>query len=309
MIMNIRLNILSGLVVALLVGPGSAVQAARLTEAPLVDAAWLAQHLESDDLVIVDLRDPVDGVSAYDAGHVPGAVSAPYVGYEWRETVGGVPGMLPPVENIAARIGALGIDGDSHVVLLSDGVDSSEFGKATRVYWTLKVLGHDAVSILDGGFRAWVAAGEPVTEVASSRPAADFVADFQPQLLASADQVRAAIDSPTELVDGRPVAQYRGLQKTNAVLALGTVPGSVNIPHSEVYDGISFADSALINRLSSAVGVESGEPTITFCNTGHWASIAWFALSEVAGHPDTAMYDGSMADWTRDAANPVIVLN
>lgn len=300
---------LIGPMFALLIGLAPAAQAERLTEAPLVDAAWLAEHLNAKDMVIVDVRDSVDGVSAYDAGHVPGAISAPYTAYGWRQKVDGVPGMLPPVEMIATRIGALGIDNDTQVVILSEGANSTEFGKATRVYWTLRVLGHDAVTILDGGYRAWLAAGNPTVTPATPPQPATFIAKFQPQLVATTDQVRAAIGQGVNLVDGRSEAQYRGLEKSPVARIPGTLPGAVSLPHSGVYDGTAFAGHDAVARLATLAGVKETQPTITFCNTGHWASIAWFALSEVEKQPNVAMYDGSMADWTRDPANQVVVKN
>lgn len=283
--------------------------AERLTDSPLVDPAWLAANLDDPALVVVDVRDPINGVSAYDAGHVPGAVSAPYARRGWREMVDGVPGMLPPVPTIADKIGKLGISADTQVVILSDGANSTEFGKATRVYWTLKVLGLDAVTILDGGYRAWVAAGQPVTTAAAVPEPATFTADLQPQLLATMDEVRAALDQPVNLLDGRPQAQYRGQKKSPVARVAGTLPGAVNIPHSQVYDGTRFASPDAVRALAKAAGIDEGRPTIAFCNTGHWASIAWFALSEVGGYADVAMFDGSMAEWTRDPANPVAVMN
>lgn len=302
------MRILSILAVTLWAGVAPA-HAERLTEAPLVDAAWLAAHLDNPALVVIDVRDPVDGVSAYDAGHVPGAVSAPYVGHGWRAEVDGIPGMLPPVDVIAGRIGQLGVGADSQVVVLSDGVNSTEFGKATRVYWTLKVLGHDAVAILDGGFRAWTAAGLPVSTEARAPTPARFAATLQPDLLASQAEVRAALDQPVNLLDGRPEAQYRGQEKSPVARVAGTLPGAVNIPHSKVYDGTRFASPETVRALAAAAGIDAMRPTIAFCNTGHWASIAWFALSEVGGYADVAMFDGSMAEWTRDPANPVALLN
>lgn len=283
--------------------------AERLTDSPLVDPAWLAANLDHASLVIVDVRDPVDGTSAYDAGHVPGAVSAPYARRGWRDMVDGVPGMLPPLPTIADRIGKLGISADTQVVILSDGANSTEFAKATRVYWTLKVLGHDAVTILDGGYRAWVAAGQPVTTAATAPAPATFTAILQPQILATLDEVRAALDQPVNLLDGRAEAQYRGQEKSPVARVAGTLPGAVNIPHAQLYDGTRFASPDTVRALAKAAGIDEGNSTIAFCNTGHWASIAWFALSEVAGFKDVAMFDGSMAEWTRDPANPVAVMN
>lgn len=294
---------------ASLLAAGSA-QAAGLTDRPLVDAAWLEGHLDAEGLVVLDIRDtPKDGANPYAAGHVPGAVAAPYAAYGWRAEVNGVPGMLPPVETLEQKIGALGIDEDTHVVIVPAGENASDFGSATRIYWTFKVLGHDEVSILEGGHKGWTAAGKPVSTDAVTPSAVAFKADFRPQLIADAKDVRAAIDSEVELVDARPTDQYLGQSKSGVAKAPGTIPGSANIANDLFYDGATgdFAEKAAIDALLEQVGIAKDAPQIAFCNTGHWASVAWFGLSEVAGRKDVSMYDGSMAEWTQDPANPVVV--
>lgn len=294
---------------ASLAAVGSA-QAAGLTDRPLVDAAWLDQHLGNERLVVLDIRDtPKDAADLYAAGHVPGAVAAPYATYGWRAEVNGTPGMLPPVETLEQKIGALGIDPDTHVVIVPAGETATDFGSATRVYWTFKVLGHDEVSILEGGHKGWTAAGKAVSTDAVSPAAAAFKAEFRPQLLASAADVKAAMDTPVELVDARPTAQYLGQQTAPVAKAPGTIPGAANIANDLFYDGKSgkFADKAAIDTLLEQVGIAKDAPQIAFCNTGHWASVAWFGLSEVAGKQNVSMYDGSLAEWTKDAANPMVV--
>ena len=81
----------------------------------------------------------------------------------------------------------------------------------------------------------------------------------------------------------------------------------MNIQHSDLYsaDYATFARPETVKALSEAVGLATGEENIAFCNTGHWASVAWFGLSEVLGNKNTSMYDGSMAEWTADPARPV----
>jgi len=234
-------------------------------------------------------------------------VVAPYATAGWRTEINGIPGMLPPVENVAKLIGDLGIDNNDHVVIVPWGTDSSEIGGATRVYWTFKYLGHDAVSILDGGWRQYDAKGgervaEPVTPVA-----VDFPYEVQPQLRATTEDVVAALESGTKLVDGRPEEQYLGQGKSPVARVAGTLPGAVNIPHSAFYSAeyASFALPETIAALAEGVGLAEGEDNIVFCNTGHWASIAWFALSEVGGNKNTSMYDGSMAEWAADPARPI----
>jgi thiosulfate/3-mercaptopyruvate sulfurtransferase len=287
----------------------TAVHAERLTDKPLVDAAWLTSHIGDKSLVVIDIRDtPKDAANPYVAGHVPGAISAPYSA-GWRATVNGVPGDLPPLEQIQGLIAGLGVNDDTQVVIVPAGTDASEFGSATRVYWTFKVLGHDAVTILDGGWNAWTKASAEVSTDAVTPAAGDFKATLRPELIAEAKEVKDAIDNDTTLVDARSVAQFIGQEKTNTVKELGTIPTAVNINFDKFYDkaNASFASADAIAKLAKEAGLTQDSDFIAFCNTGHLASIAWFGLSEIEGFKKVRLYDGSMADWTNDAANPVII--
>lgn len=291
-------------VVALAV-PAFAEQAAG----PLVDAAWVRSHLGQENVVILDIRDKVAETDLGDKPYIPGAVVAPYSTAGWRTEVNGVPGMLPPLEQITKLIGDLGIDNDDHVVIVPWGTDSSEFGGATRVYWTFKYLGHDEVSILDGGWRQYDAAGgERTAEPAKPEPA-QFSYELREELLATTDEVQEALKAGTALVDGRPVDQYEGKAKSPVVRTAGTLPGAVNIVHSSLYSGEYALASTpeTVKALMEKAGVGTDEKNIAFCNTGHWASVAWFGLSEIAGNKNTSMYDGSMAEWTADESRPVEV--
>lgn len=274
---------------------------------PLVSADWVIEHANSDDVVIVDIRANVAETDLGDSPYIANAVVAPYNTAGWRTEIDGVPGKLPGTEDITALIESLGIDNDDHVVIVPWGTNSTEFGSATRIYWTFRYLGHDSVSILDGGWRQYDAVGgarvaEPLTAEVS-----DFEVELNEALLATTEEVVAALEDGTKLVDGRPAEQFRGETKSPVAAAAGTIPGSVNLPHSEFYseEFALFAQPETVEALVAAVGVGSDEANITFCNTGHWASVAWFGLSEVLGNEQTAMYDGSMAEWTQNPELPL----
>ncbi|MBS8275691.1 sulfurtransferase [Thalassospira tepidiphila] len=304
-----RSLILSAVAAVTFVFAGSAAQAERLTEKPLVDANWVEENLDNPSLVVVDIRSMTKDGNPYDAGHIPGAVYAPYGKFGWRAKVDNVVGMLPPVDVISKRIGALGIDNDKQVVVVPAGQNSSDFGSATRVYWTFKVLGHDAVTILDGGQRAWLAAGKAVSTDPVSPRAVAFNAEFRPELLATADDVAKARENGVELVDARPVSQFTGQAKSGVVARPGAVPGAKNIPQSQFYsdqDG-AFVAADVIENLVADAGVSKDAKEITYCNTGHWASVAWFGLSEVMGNKNTAMYDGSMTEWAADPNREMVI--
>jgi len=293
--------------VAISLALAGAVQAGSLTDQPLVDSGWLKDTLGNESLVVVDIRAPSKDADFYSVGHIPDAVSAPYGKFGWRATENGIVGQLPPVEEISARIGSLGIGNDDHVVIVPFGQNSSDFGTATRVYWTFKVLGHDNVSILDGGMEAWTKAAGEVSTDSVMPEAATFAADFRPELIADAAEVAVAKQSGVALIDARPMDQYLGKSKSPVARVAGTIPGAVNIQQSEFYDSqsLSFVGKDKIAGLVDKAGLSTDAEEITFCNTGHWASVAWFGLSEVLGNKKTKMYDGSMADWTSDQSRPV----
>lgn len=282
-----------------------ATHAAEVT--PLVTAEWLKANAADENVVVLDIRDNVAETDLGDLPYLAHGVVAPYGSAGWRTEIEGVPGQIPAPEQIADLIGGLGIDGDDHVVIVPWGTDSTEFGSATRVYWTFKYLGHEEVSILDGGWRQYDAQGgervaEPVTPVA-----VEFPYEIQPELRATTADVEAALEAGTKLIDGRPQEQFLGQSKSPVARVAGTIPGAQNLPHSEFYSAeyASFALPETVLALAEGVGLAANEHNIVFCNTGHWASVAWFALHEVGGNANTAMYDGSMAEWTSDPARPV----
>jgi thiosulfate/3-mercaptopyruvate sulfurtransferase len=304
-----RSLILSAVAAVAFAFAGSAAQAERLTDKPLVDANWVEQNLDHPSLVVVDIRSLTKKGSPYEAGHIPGAVYAPYGKFGWRQKVDNVVGMLPPVDVISERIGSLGIDNDKQVVIVPAGENSSDFGSATRVYWTFKVLGHDAVTILDGGHRAWLAAGKAVATDPVAPTAVAFNADFRPELLATADDVAKASSEGVGLVDARPVEQFIGQAKSGVVARAGAVPGAKNIPQSKFYSDKegAFVAADVIESLVSEAGVSRDGKEIAYCNTGHWASVAWFGLSEVMGNKNTAMYDGSLTEWAADPNREMVI--
>jgi thiosulfate/3-mercaptopyruvate sulfurtransferase len=128
---------------------------------PLVDAAWLAARIGQPELVILDVRGPYSRQSRVDylRGHIPGAIYSSYEKGGWRTTdAAGINGQLPAIEKLETMLGELGVDNRSHVVIITAGGRARDTASGTRIYWTLKVLGHESVSLLDGGMNAWLAA-------------------------------------------------------------------------------------------------------------------------------------------------------
>lgn len=273
------------------------------TSPALVDSTWLKGNLNQPDLVLLDVRSPpADQL-------IPGSVQADY-GRGWRARVGDAPGHLPDTTALEQLIGGLGIGNDDHVVLIASGASVSDIGNATRVYWTFKALGHDRVSVLDGGIEAWQAQPDvPLTDQPATRPAKSFRADTRPALRATLAEVEAAVAGQTAtLLDSRNEAQFKGGVRSPAARVGGTLPNAVHLDSAAVYSpgNLSFATPDAIARLVEDIRIDStsGAPVV-FCNTGHLASVLWFALSELGGVKSARLYDGSMSEWTSDPDRPV----
>ena len=294
------------LAVAVLIG-AFALPAAAEPAAPLVSPQWLQAHLSDPAIVVLDIRSAIDGggADAYAKGHVPGAVHSDYDKAGWRVTHNGVPFMLPTLPELEKLIGETGIDEDSRVVVVPAGVHATDFGSAARVYWTLKIAGHPAVSILDGGFAAWQAASYRVESGRNPPSPKIFTAKLDARLLAEVAEVeKVEKTGGATLLDARPASFFAGKQKAPASKTYGHIPGALNLDSASFYDAASNRLRSKDELAAIAAAVPAG-PVVSYCNTGHWAATDWFVLSEILGQRDVKLYDGSMVEWTADGRRPI----
>lgn len=271
---------------------------------PLISPDKLAQRLNEPDLLILDVR---PGREAFEAGHIPGAVHSDYAADGWRVSRGGAGGLLPDATDLSALFGRLGLRPGQHVVVVSAGTGANDFNAAARVYWTLKVAGHQPVWLLDGGFSGWTRDPSRPVEAgpAQPRPASEYPVTINAALRAEIADVEGAIDGRSAtLVDGRSAAAFEGREKSPQARVGGRLPGAILADMTGAYD-------ANANRLRPREELErffakvpEGE-AISYCNTGHSAAGNWFVLSEILGRPGVKLYDGSMTQWTQDPARPV----
>ena len=243
------------------------------------------------------------GRDGYLAEHVPGAVFADLPN-ALSDPGGRFAFTLPTAEQFGTAAGGLGIGDDTHVVVY----DTANNAWATRVWWLLRVFGHDAVSVLDGGLAAWTAAGHPVeSDPVAAAPAA-FTARFRPELVADKDEVRRLSASGGAVVNALDPGTFRGEAEKNPYPRRGRIPGSTNLPFSTLLDPATgrFLDPAALRAALQAGGVLSGERTVTYCGGGVAATLPAFAAYLIDG-TELAVYDGSLSEWTADLSLPVEV--
>lgn len=257
---------------------------------PLLEPVGLAAILEAAPGVRVI---QVSGPTGRD--HVPGTIHSAYA--DWRGPAEN-PGQLPATPALQALVQSLGIEADTPVVVVHEGTSPTDMGSATRVYWTLKSLGVTDVAVLNGGLTGWRAAGLPVEAVETAAPPSTFAPDLSDRWRITTAEIAAVIDEggAAQLIDARPSGFFEGLLWT--VARPGTVRGASSLPFETWFDG----NRMITPDAATAIVVENdlgATPlTVSFCNTGHWASINWFVMSELAGIDDVRLYAESMAEWS-----------
>lgn len=275
-------------------------------EDALVSTAWLAGHLRDPDLRVVDgtyylPNVPRDADAEFLERHIPGAVRFDIDAI--KDEKNPLPHMLPPPALFAAKVGALGIGDETRVVAYNaDGASA-----AARVWWMLRVFGHDKVAVLDGGLPKWLAEGRPVESGPARPQPAVFTARFRPELVRGLEEVRAELASGrATIADARSSGRFSGAEpEIRPGLKSGHMPGAKNLPYPDILaaDG-TYLPPAEIARRFAAAGIDAARPVTTSCGSGVTACILALGLY-LAGKKDAAVYDGSWTEWGGRDDTPV----
>ncbi|HKS51623.1 MAG TPA: sulfurtransferase [Pseudonocardiaceae bacterium] len=268
----------------------------------LVTADWAEQNLDTDGVVFAEVD---EDTTAYDAGHIPGAVKI-----NWKTE------LQDPVIRDFVDKGAFekllsdkGISNDDTVVLY--GGNNNWF--AAYAYWYFKLYGHDNVKLLDGGRKKWELDGRPLTTDEVSRPATSYTAkqDQDTSIRAFRQEVVDAIGNKN-LIDVRSPDEFAGKILAPAHLPQevaqrpGHIPSALNVPWSKAAneDGTFKSDDEL-RALYGAAGLDDSKATIAYCRIGERSSHTWFVLHELLGHSDVKNYDGSWTEYGSLVGAPI----
>lgn len=278
----------------------------------LVDAAWLRDHLTDPSVRVLeatvhlrregDRMVRVSGRPEFDQGHIPGAQFADLI-EALSDTSNPLPFMLPSPDQFAREVGRLGVSNEHRVICY----DRAQGTWATRLWWMFRAFGHDHVAVLNGGYRAWLAAGFPVEVTATVPAPTTFVARPRPAMVAGKREVLAAIeDGAVCTINALAPEVHRGEAGTYA--RRGRIPNSVNVPAMSLFDPETglLRPPAELKALFDAVGATSRERVILYCGGGIAATVDAFVLT-LLGHDNVAVYDGSLTEWMADESLPVEV--
>ncbi|MBH8551356.1 sulfurtransferase [Nostocaceae cyanobacterium CENA357] len=263
----------------------------------VVSQAWLFEHLDDPQVVIVDCRfslaNPQLGQQQYQTSHIKGSyyldlnqdLSSPVGQHGGRHP-------LPNLNDLTNKLATIGINFQKTLVVA---YDDFRLAFASRLWWLLRYLGHEQVAVLNGGFTEWQQVGYPITSDIPQPQKATFVPQINPELLVDIEVVKSRKDLPqVVLVDSRESDRYLGEREPIDKIA-GHIPGAVNYPWQEVTNSSGQLLSPAEQNLRWQK-LQNAEEILVYCGSGVTACVNLLSL-EIAGIHTGKLYAGSWSDW------------
>jgi thiosulfate/3-mercaptopyruvate sulfurtransferase len=262
----------------------------------LVDSAWLAQHLTDPNIRIVDIR-----ARGYGDGHIPEAV---FVDSNWIRNPKAPPTFLPTPQEFEALMSKLGISNNTRVIAY----DERGGIYAARLWWILNYYGHSNVALLDGGWVKWAADARPTSATTPAPAPATFRVKPGTVKVATAEQVKAAINSPAmKLIDARTQGEIDGKDLRN-IKRGGFIESSIPVYWEDTLDPVTktFKPAAEIVKLYRDKGIGANDNVTVYCQVGMRASHDIFTLALIGHDPSKlANYYGAWEEWGNRDDTPI----
>jgi thiosulfate/3-mercaptopyruvate sulfurtransferase len=271
----------------------------------LVSTDTLAAHLDGSWAIVdcrYDLRNENWGLEQYRAAHIPGAVYASLSHDLAAPTGTNGRHPLPSAEQVAATFGRLGIGEGAQAVLYDQ--ETGMF--ASRMWWMLRYMGHDAAAVLDGGWKKWTREGRPTRSGDETRPAATFTPRPRAGMRLDVRDIEAKVrDRSALLIDARGPERFEGQSEPLDRVA-GHIPGAVNHHYTWniASDGTMLPAETLRENFEKVLGDRAPGEAVMYCGSGVSACLNLLAM-EVAGLRGTPLYPGSWSEWSSDPARAV----
>jgi thiosulfate/3-mercaptopyruvate sulfurtransferase len=267
----------------------------------LISAHELASRSSDPQWLVIDCRFDLanadSGEAAYRAGHIPGAVYA-HLDRDLSDPITPSSGRhpLPNPARFARTLGDWGVTHETQIVAY----DADNGAYAARLWWLMRWVGHRAVAVLDGGLKAWMAAGMPTSTQIPTRRPTQFDAKPDRSLWLDAEEVAHKLRAGWRLLDARAPERFAGKVEPIDPVA-GHVPGAVNHPLGSnlTADARFLTPDELSARYTKSQGGVADTQTIAMCGSGVTACHLLLAM-EIAGKPGGKLYAGSWSEWIRD---------
>ena len=279
------------------------------TPSLFVTAEWLAEHLDDENVQILDTRMLPAGQEStrdidaeYLAEHIPSAVFFNIEALSDHTTP--LPHMLPRAETFAVAMRELGVCADKHLVVY----DTGNLFSAPRAWWMLNYFGAEKVSILAGGLAGWKQAQLPLSHEPVVLPESDFAANINPDWVVKrlTDVLLISHEGGAQIVDARAANRFHGeVDEPRPGLRRGRIPGSLNVPWDHLVRDGQLKPAAELRDVFAQQGVDLEQPIIGSCGSGVTAVVVLLALTSL-GVKDLALYDGSWGEWGSRNDLPVV---
>lgn len=255
----------------------------------MTDAQWLKDNLDKVD--VIDARAEKD----YNNGHIPGAVNAP-----WQNLcdMQGKPGeagwgVVLPQDELAAKIGALGISGEKPVIVYAQ---PPGWGEEGCVLWILKIAGIKDAKMLDGGYAAWQTAGNETSKDVVKTTAVPFKIDGVDESLTASMEFINKNMGKIKIVDSRSEKEYKGAADFGEARG-GHLPGAINIPFESMFNqDKSLKDFDQLSQMFKEAGLKPGDEIVTYCTAGIRSGYMALVM-RAAGFEKARNYDASFYEW------------
>jgi len=261
----------------------------------LIEAEQLNGQLNDERLLLIDMSNP----DSYSAAHIPGAVNLPYAAIVRAVPPAG--GLLPTESELSEILSAIGLTEDKQVVAY----DNEQSGRAARLLWTLDVLGHSGLSLLNGGLSAWESAKLPLANGIETPTPSRYQARFA-NLDALADKAYILSrlgQNDFAILDARTPAEYAGLDVRAA--RGGHIPGAVNLNWLDCIDNaLRLKPDNELRAMLAQRGLQAGKEIVMHCQTHHRSSHSYWMLKHL-GYPRIRGYAGSWSEWGNSDDTPV----
>ncbi|WP_213715551.1 3-mercaptopyruvate sulfurtransferase [Cedecea lapagei] len=264
-----------------------------------VASDWLAEHINDDDIQILDARMAPAGQEAlrdmpaeYRAGHLPGAA---YFDIEaLSDHTSPLPHMMPRAEAFAVAMRELGVSSDKHLVVYDEG----NLFSAPRAWWMLRTFGVERVSILAGGLAEWQREALPLEQGGVDLPEGEFEVNFDPLVIKRlTDVLLVSHEGTAQIVDARPAPRFNALaDEPRPGLKRGHIPGALNVPWVDLVENGQLKTTDKLSEIFERQGVSFERPIIASCGSGVTAAVVVLALTTL-GVNGVSLYDGSWSEW------------
>jgi thiosulfate/3-mercaptopyruvate sulfurtransferase len=260
---------------------------------PIVSTSWLHEHLNDSNLIILEARLDQNQSNLEDKNpelQIKGARLFD-IKNNFSDTSNPLPNTFPSTEQFTAESQKLGINKNSTIVVY----DTLGIYSSPRVWWMFKAMGHQNVFVLDGGLPEWVKEGYPTeNRQETNYPKGDFEAKFQPELIKNKEQILENITTKKAvLMDARSEDRFHAThEEPRAGLRSGHIPGSINIPFTELQKDGKYKSTAELEKILNL----NDQPLFFTCGSGITACIVLLACELISDNPK-AVYDGSWTEW------------